>query len=430
MPVVNPLAKELVLKVVYYGPGLGGKTTSLQHVFSTTVPEHRGKMVSLKTPVDRTLYFDFLPVHIPTIHDLAIRLQLFTVPGQVHYNATRKLVLTGADGVVMVFDSQPARADANLESLESLRDNLKVLGRVPEAIPCVFQYNKRDLYEVMSLNDMDRLLNRDRLPRFATTATSGEGIYETLEAMTKAVLDDFEKKTPEGQALRAASGSGMSEAVRLGTLRAPGARAPSIPPAPLPLTRTTGSMKWPAPPRLDPTPDDLLPLPEPVPRSETPLSPGIRPLVPTVRPSAESDAPDGPRVPSSIPAAVESVVSSIPPPAQGFSLEALWPAQERATVQELEQALAASQFGRSVELADRLVTRVLASAGALLGGPGDAPRDPIKCVLLLGVEGRRYLDFRGLVRDARAGKEVQELEALGAYATAVEIRVARTRLSS
>ena len=121
MASVNPLTKEILLKIVYYGPGLGGKTTTLQYIHRTVQPEHRGKMVSLATPVDRTLYFDFLPIRLPKIGDYVLRLQMFTVPGQVHYNATRKLVLTGADGVVMVADSQTSRMDANIESMENLR---------------------------------------------------------------------------------------------------------------------------------------------------------------------------------------------------------------------------------------------------------------------------------------------------------------------
>src|SRR5712671_7435245 len=124
MASVNALARELVFKVVYYGPGLGGKTTTLQHIHATVRPEHRGKMVSLATPVDRTLYFDYLPIRLPKVRGMGVRLQLFTVPGQVYYNATRKLVLTGADGLVFVADSQRVRLDANTESLNNLRENL------------------------------------------------------------------------------------------------------------------------------------------------------------------------------------------------------------------------------------------------------------------------------------------------------------------
>ncbi len=199
MPVVNPLARELVFKVVYYGPGLGGKTTSLQYIHATAKPEHRGKMVSLATPVDRTLYFDFLPIRVPNVRGMNVKLQLFTVPGQVHYNATRKLVLTGADGVVLVYDSQSARSDANLETLDNLRDNLAAHGRQVSEMPHVVQYNKRDLFDVLPIDELERQLNRAGAPSFATTATTGEGVYESLEAITRAVLDDFERRVPAGQ---------------------------------------------------------------------------------------------------------------------------------------------------------------------------------------------------------------------------------------
>ena len=186
MPVVNPLAREVVFKVVYYGPGLGGKTTSLQYVHATARPEHRGKMVSLATPVDRTLYFDFLPVRVPGVRGSSVRLQLFTVPGQVYYNATRKLVLTGADGLVLVFDSQRARSDANLESLENLRENLAAHGRDLSTIPHIIQFNKRDLYDTAPIEELERQLNREGAPSFGTVAMTGEGIFESLEAITRA----------------------------------------------------------------------------------------------------------------------------------------------------------------------------------------------------------------------------------------------------
>src|SRR5690349_7557208 len=164
MPVVNPLARELVFKIVYYGPGLGGKTTTLQYIHATTKPEHRGKMVSLATPVDRTLYFDFLPIRLPHVHNLSTRLQLFTVPGQVYYNATRKLVLTGVDAVVLVYDSQRARMDANLESLENLLENLRAHGKTLEQLPHVVQYNKRDLYDVAPFEELQQQLNPAHAP--------------------------------------------------------------------------------------------------------------------------------------------------------------------------------------------------------------------------------------------------------------------------
>jgi len=197
MPVVNPLAREVVFKIVYYGPGLGGKTSSLQHVHATTKAEHRGKMVSLATPVDRTLYFDFLPIRIPNLKDLTVRLQLFTVPGQVYYNATRKLVLTGADGVVFVADSQRVRLEANLESLRNLHENLEEQGRQLDETPHILQYNKRDLSELISIEELEQRLNPHAAPSFASVATAGDGVYEALEAITRAVLEDFENRMPE-----------------------------------------------------------------------------------------------------------------------------------------------------------------------------------------------------------------------------------------
>ena len=199
MASVNPLSRELVFKIVYYGPGLGGKTTTLEHIHATAKPEHRGKLVSLATPVDRTLYFDFLPVRLPPIRGMHVRLQLFTVPGQVYFNATRKLVLTGADGVVFVSDSQVARADANLESLENLRENLGDMGRELSRIPIVFQHNKRDLPDLLPVDELNSLLNPFGAPSVPTSAKSGEGIYEGLEKISARVLAAFAERLPESE---------------------------------------------------------------------------------------------------------------------------------------------------------------------------------------------------------------------------------------
>lgn len=205
MASVNPLSRELVFKIVYYGPGLGGKTTTLEHIHATAKPDHRGKLVSLATPVDRTLYFDFLPMRLPPIRGMHVRLQLFTVPGQVYFNATRKLVLTGADGVVFVADAQTARADANQESLDNLRDNLADQGRNLNDVPIVFQYNKYDLPDVLSVEELDKLLNRWKAPSLATSARTGLGVYEGLERITHAVLSSFETQMPESVRVTAAA---------------------------------------------------------------------------------------------------------------------------------------------------------------------------------------------------------------------------------
>ena len=194
MVAVNPIDREIQLKIVYYGPGLGGKTTTLQYIHETTAPEHRGKMVSLATPVDRTLYFDYLPVRLPDIGGYTLKLQLFTVPGQVHFNATRKLVLSNADGVVFVADSQTSRADANLESLDNLMSNLTDYKIDTERFPVVFQYNKRDLENIIPIEILDEGLNRKGQPSLGTCAIRGDNIYESLELITKEVLRDLKRR--------------------------------------------------------------------------------------------------------------------------------------------------------------------------------------------------------------------------------------------
>ncbi len=194
MSSINHHTREINVKMVYYGPGLGGKTTSLQFIHRTLPDSNRGEMVSLATSVDRTLFFDFLPVKLTEIRGFTIRMSLYTVPGQVHYNATRKLVLQGADGVVFVADSQPARRIANIESLQNLEENLRGQGMNPETVPLVLQYNKRDLQEIMSVETMDKDLRLREVPRLETCALDGRGIFTGLKAITRAVLTDLKNK--------------------------------------------------------------------------------------------------------------------------------------------------------------------------------------------------------------------------------------------
>ncbi len=194
MSSINLHTKEINIKVVYYGPGLGGKTSSIQHVHRGLQNDLRGQLVSLATGVDRTLYFDFLPVKLPKVKDYTIRMSLYTVPGQVHYNATRKLVLQGCDGVVFVADSQAAREEANVESLQNLEDNLRGHGINPESIPLVLQYNKRDLPNVMPVELMDKDLNHRKVKSYPTCALSGDGIFDALRTITKLVLSDLKRR--------------------------------------------------------------------------------------------------------------------------------------------------------------------------------------------------------------------------------------------
>jgi len=197
MTVDHPLARELAFKIVLYGPGLSGKTSILDYVYRTTSNEHRGKLVSLSTPADRTLVFDYLPIKMPPIGALSVRLQLFTVPGQVRYDAARKMVLTAADGLIVVGDSQRSRMDANLESLHDLEEHLLAHGRSLDEMPHVLLYNKRDVPDPLPLEAMENQLNRLGAPSFAACASSGEGIYEALEAVTRAILEDLPRRAPE-----------------------------------------------------------------------------------------------------------------------------------------------------------------------------------------------------------------------------------------
>jgi mutual gliding-motility protein MglA len=427
MPVVNPLARELVFKVVYYGPGLGGKTTTLQHVHATAKPEHRGKMVSLATPVDRTLYFDFLPIRVPHVRGMGVRLQLFTVPGQVHYNATRKLVLTGADGIVLVFDSQRAREDANLETLENLKDNLHAHGKSLSEVPHVIQYNKRDIYDVTPIEELERALNRHGAPSFATTATSGEGVYEALEAVTRAVMDDFDRRVPESRALERASlevpEGGLVEALR----RAENASTQPALEVRAGLSRAATSLRLSELPEAD--------VGEAAARAVTgdqaegasdgrPVAPELEPLraaevvtLPAQSGGARADeaavviAPSRYHLPTG--------AGGVAPP---FTFSPLFPASEQGVVQVVESSLALGDPAAALSAMEQLVARALASGAALAGSSHDAPRDPALVAVLLGIEPRRYLRFRSLAREARAGTLVSAEAGLWAYSFVLELR--------
>jgi signal recognition particle receptor subunit beta len=191
---INSLARELNLKVVYYGPGLSGKTTSLKNLYSVLKPDSRGELISLATEGDRTLFFDFLPIHLERVNDLTIRLQTYTVPGQIFYDATRKMVLNGADGVVFVADSQRAALDANLESLDNLADNLAELGIDLDRFPMVLQYNKRDLPNALPVATLSQALNKRSSAEFESVADKGQGVYPTFKELVRQALADVRSK--------------------------------------------------------------------------------------------------------------------------------------------------------------------------------------------------------------------------------------------
>src|ERR1700682_3291749 len=194
MVLFNYATKEITAKIVYYGPGLCGKTTNLQFVYDSLPSNNKSKMLSLATTPDRTLFFDFLPLDLGKIRSMRTKLQLYTVPGQVYYNSTRQLVLKGADGVVFVADSQESAIDANLESIQNLEDNLKRQGTKIRDMPIAIQYNKRDLLNALPVEKLNRALNKFDVPHFESVATTGVGVEETLTGVTQLVLGNLVKK--------------------------------------------------------------------------------------------------------------------------------------------------------------------------------------------------------------------------------------------
>jgi mutual gliding-motility protein MglA len=198
MALVNYSTREITTKIVYYGPGRSGKTSNLQYVHAFVPQERRGPMVSLATETDRTLFFDFLPLDLGDISGFRTRMQLYTVPGQVYYNATRKLVLRGADGVVFVADSQRERFDDNIESLRNLHENLLAEEIALRDFPMVLQYNKRDLPDVLPVAELDDVLNFRSLPAFTAAAVEGTGVFDTLKGISQLVLQSLSRRFREG----------------------------------------------------------------------------------------------------------------------------------------------------------------------------------------------------------------------------------------
>ena len=194
MTFINYAAREINCKIVYYGPGLCGKTTNLQWIYDKTNPQAKGKLISLATETDRTLFFDFLPLDLGTVRGFKTRFHLYTVPGQVFYDASRKLILKGVDGVIFVADSQEARMEANIESLQNLEKNLKEQGYDLKSIPYALQFNKRDLPTALPADQMYQSLNFKGEPTFEAVAMNGTGVFDTLKAVAKLVLTELKKK--------------------------------------------------------------------------------------------------------------------------------------------------------------------------------------------------------------------------------------------
>jgi mutual gliding-motility protein MglA len=327
----NYATMQMAAKIVYYGPGLCGKTTNLHHIYGRTAPDSRGEMVSLETETDRTLFFDLLPLDVGVISGFKTRVQLYTVPGQVFYNTTRKLVLKGVDGIVFVADSQRAMRDANLESLANLRANLAEIGLNLEEIPLVLQYNKRDLASLLSTDELEADLNRDKSHEsYEASAILGQGVFETLKAVSRITLRSLKKRmlgeekparasvAPPAPPSTAAAASTPAAAPSTpapapGPAAAPGSRAGAVPkvaapaPAPAPPPRLANMR----PPAGDRTSSES-------PREKVPLAPP-QPLAPAHRTTPAND----------VPAEIEfdpSVAAGVPP------THAAEPAEEIAEV--------------------------------------------------------------------------------------------------
>ena len=280
----NWATMQMAAKIVYYGPGLCGKTTNLSYIYAKTAPGSRGEMVSLETETDRTLFFDLLPLEVGKVGGFRTRLQLYTVPGQVFYNTTRKLVLKGVDGMVFVADSQRPMAEANLESLQNLEENLLEIGLSLESVPLVMQYNKRDLKSILTVDELNSRLNAEgRWDCFETVAVDGTGVFETLKAITKLTLRSLRRRMVNPDAVAAtvpapAPPRGEAPAGRAHVAFSPAALAAAAAeglgtPASVPVSRTPGAA--PAPP-LEAThefvpPPPALAAPEPVHLALTPV---------------------------------------------------------------------------------------------------------------------------------------------------------------
>lgn len=295
MATFNFSTMQMTVKVVYYGPGLCGKTTNLQFIYNHTAPKSRGEMVSLETKSDRTLFFDLLPLEVGTIAGFKTKIQLYTVPGQVFYNTTRKLVLKGVDGIVFVADSQRPMLPSNIESLGNLQTNLSELGIVMDTVPLVFQYNKRDLDDICTVEELHRAMNGREAPAVEASALTGLGVFETLRAISRLTLGALKRQLEEGPSSR---GRPQAAAMRSVPSQQPAtpsaANAPAAGPRPVPQPTIAGR---PGPVRAAPA---ATPSPEPasIPASSAMPAPSARPAAaaalapPAARPRAvQAQAP-------------------------------------------------------------------------------------------------------------------------------------------
>jgi len=279
---INFAQKSVTVKIVYYGPGMSGKTTNLEIVHQRAPESNKGDLTSISTDGDRTLFFDFMPLDLGTVAGMRTQFQLYTVPGQVYYNSTRKLVLQGVDGVIFIADSSASMMEENLESLRNLEENLREYGKDIMTIPMVIQYNKRDLPDALPVEELEAKINRFGAPSFEGIASSGQGVFPTLKSLAASVLDTIHEQTGSAGAARSAP--------------APAAAAPA-PAAP--------TMAQPA-------------APLPAPAAQQPMQQPVQQPAPAMAPSAQQSAPQAPSMPAPMmatPPAAEPPMAAAPAPA-------------------------------------------------------------------------------------------------------------------
>ena len=389
MSVINPLARELSAKIVYYGPGLSGKTTSLQYIHQSLKPTHRGELVSLATEGDRTLFFDFLPVHLGKVRDLDVRLQLYTVPGQVFYGATRQLVLEGADGVVFVADSQRSAHERNVESLQDLADNLRKMGTSLNQLPFIIQYNKRDLPDCGTLEEMRRLLNPNGVPDFATTASKGVGVVEALKTITRLVTEYLSEQAPHEKE----EGSGR-----------------------LPLTAQMTLSQADAPPSegLQAQISHQL---QKIPSSNPEPVEAVLPAAPHLSDFGKESSEDR-QTPVNRPP-VNDALTVQAPAASPLTFAALW--DDGSEIRNIEQSIATGHFAEAVYRSAGGVSLILDR----ILGPNSAEGSGVRAQLL-GLDGQEYLQLRTLA--SRPASAISQYEALFALYVLVAARIKEMRL--
>jgi signal recognition particle receptor subunit beta len=377
-------------------------------------------MISLATPVDRTLYFDFLPVRLPSVGDLHIRLQLFTVPGQVYFNATRKLVLTGADGVVFVADSQSARLDANTESLDNLRDNLKELGKGLDDLPLVFSYNKRDLDDVLTVSELDRALNPKGFPSFGSAAARGQGVFEPLDAIVRRALEDLvQRKVLPPEIVVPRDGT---VAQRLFSVQAD---TPGTSVEPAHIIAGGGA------PTIH-TPTVVPPAPTPHGGIELALSSAVGAMDPSLRPTPAIDTtPTSPSPARPTASTIERALTqeTLDPKTSGrrsASLAPLFDADEQESMRIIEDAIEEGLHARAILLLEALLVRTLDRTARILGR---AEGQHEGAAWALGIAPERYARVRATAQRVRRGTPASRREVLEAYVLAASAQIALDAIS-